>query len=213
MISELIKKFLGDPIAYLHLKSFQLFSSIYIYVVSLYTLALAFTKGVKFGNLPKCWGMPYLFRYPYSKIIIGRNFKVNSSFKSNNIGMYSRSRITTNDKYAEVIIGDNVGISATTISSFSKIVIGENTLIGGNVLITDSDWHAIEPEFRTDGKKVRNSPVIIGKNVFIGTRSIILKGVTIGDNSVIGAGSVVTGNIPANVIAAGNPCVVIKSLK
>ena len=104
-------------------------------------------------------------------------------------------------------------ISAATISAFRRIVIGDHTLIGGNVLITDSDWHPLDPAMRRiPFAEGRCADVVIGSNVFIGTRSIILKGVTIGDNSVIGAGSVVTRDIPANVIAAGNPCVVVKHL-
>ena len=61
-------------------------------------------------------------------------------------------------------------------------------------------------------QKAISTPTIIGKNVFIGTRSIILKGSKIGDNTIIGAGSVVAGEIPCNVIAAGNPCKIIKKL-
>jgi len=84
-------------------------------------------------------------------------------------------------------------------------------LCGANTLITDFDWHGIEPNKRRsysgDSKEV-----IIGNNVFIGYGSLVLKGVTIGDNSVIGANSVVTKDIPANVIAGGNPCKVIKAL-
>lgn len=211
-ILSLIGKFKGDPSAYIYLKLFELISAISIKITSVYVFIVAKLKGVVFGGMPKCWGMPYLFRYPYSKIEIGRDFKVNSSFKSNNIGVFTRSRITTNDKNAEIIIGDNVGISSATISAFSKIVIGDNTLIGGNVLITDSDWHPLDPENRLDNSKIKTFPVYIGKNVFIGTRSIILKGVRIGDNSVIGAGSVVTHDIPENVIAVGNPCVVVRIL-
>ena len=157
--------------------------------------------------------MPYLSRCPRSVIRVGRDFKINSSFKSNNIGVLSRSRLTTNDTGAQIIIGDRVGVSAVTISAFERITIGDDTLIGGNVLITDSDWHQIDPGERLEGRgQVALAEVKIGRNVFIGTRSIVLKGVTIGDNSIIGAGSVVTRDIPPNVIAAGNPCRVIKRL-
>lgn len=212
-MKNLISKFCGDPFAYMFLKMFQAKSGIITFVNSLYVIIVARIKGIYMGGFPKCWGIPYLVRFPYSQIVIGKGFKVNSSFKSNNIGVFSRSRITTNDKNAEIIIGDNVGISATTISAFCHIEIGDNTLIGGNVLITDSDWHPVDPVLRLNEGETKTAPVNIGRNVFIGTRSIILKGVSIGDNSVVGAGSVVTCDIPSNVIAAGNPCVVIKSLK
>ncbi len=206
-------KFKADPLAYIWLKTFQAWAGTFKLFCSFYTSLLMIAKGIRFESMPCCFGIPYLSRFPSSAISIGRNFKINSSFKSNNIGMLSRSRITTNDKGAEIIIGRNVGVSAVTISAYKRIVLGDNTMIGGNVLITDSDWHQINPADRlNDTGKPMCADVVIGKNVFIGTRSIILKGVEIGDNAVIGAGSVVAKSIPPNVIAAGNPCVVIKEL-
>ena len=209
----IITKVKGDPLAYLWLKPFQMWQRAYKAFCSAWTYLMAKAKGVDIASMPVCDGVPYILRSPYSTIKIGCHFQANSSFKSNNIGILSRSRITTNDHGASIIIGDHVGISAATISAFLRIVIGDYTLIGGNVLITDSDWHPLDPASRrvpyADG---RRADVVIGSNVFIGTRSIILKGVTIGDNAVIGAGSVVTRDIPANVIAAGNPCVVVKQL-
>ena len=75
-----------------------------------------------------------------------------------------------------------------------------------NTLITDYDWHLDDPRAGV------SKPVFIDDNVWLGVNVTVLKGVTIGKNSVIGAGSVVTKNIPANVIAGGNPCVVIRNL-
>ncbi|WP_291585397.1 MULTISPECIES: acyltransferase [unclassified Bacteroides] len=208
-----IKKFIDDPKAYIFLNISGIRSTIYINICSIYTSILAWLKGVNLKGKIECYGIPYLMRYPSSQIIIGKDVKINSSFKSNNIGMLSRSRITTNTKRAIIEINSHVGMSAITISAFNKITIGSDTLIGGNVLITDSDWHSITPIYRfSDEKHVKTAPVSIGKNVFIGTRTIILKGSVIGDNSVIGAGSVVCGTIPPNVIAGGNPCVVIKKI-
>lgn len=207
-----MRKFLSDPLAFLFLKSFQLMQFLLVFVSSLYNYIIAKLKGVELNGFAKCNGIPYLFRVPGSRIVIGKNNIINSAFKSNNIGLFARSRITTNKRGAEILIGDNVGMSAVTISAFERIEIGDKTLIGGNVLITDSDWHPLDPIYRGQYDKAVTKPVCIGKNVFIGTRSIILKGTVIGDNTVIGAGSVVSGNIPANVIACGNPCRVIKRI-
>ena len=77
---------------------------------------------------------------------------------------------------------------------------------GANTLITDTDWHEDDPRVGC------NKPVVIGDNVWLGYAVKVLKGVRIGENSIIGACSVVTKDIPANVIAAGNPCKVLKSL-
>jgi maltose O-acetyltransferase len=80
------------------------------------------------------------------------------------------------------------------------------------VLIMDSDHHEISPENRwlSSGEIV---PIIIGNNVWLGSRSIILKGVTIGDHSVVGAGAVVTKSVPPKTIVAGNPAKVVRDLE
>jgi len=115
-----------------------------------------------------------------------------------------------------IFIGDNVGMSNCTLFAYKSIIIEDNVMIGGGVNIWDTDFHPMYGSPRSSSSEdltnVSISPVVIKKNVFIGALSIILKGVTIGENSIIGAGSVVTQTIPANVIAAGNPCQVIKSI-
>lgn len=111
-------------------------------------------------------------------------------------------------------IGDNCWINnnASIISDGKKIIIGQNCLIGIGLEIIDSDFHDLSPKNRFGGKNIIKKDVIINENVFIGNNVTILKGVIIGKNSVIGNGSVVTKNIPENVIAAGNPTVVIRQL-
>jgi len=115
---------------------------------------------------------------------------------------------------ASIHIGDRVGISGGSICAAKSVAIGEDSLLGADAIISDTDFHGLSPDLRRDPlAHVRSArAVTVGRNVFIGTRSIILKGSNIGDNSVIGAGSVVTGDIPPNVIAAGNPCRVIRKL-
>ena len=91
--------------------------------------------------------------------------------------------------------------------------IGDNTKIGADTIILDSDAHSLDFRIRMtadDRKNCAKKGINIGNNVLIGTRCIILKGVTIGDRAIIGSGSVVTKSIPADCIAAGNPCKVIK---
>jgi len=88
-------------------------------------------------------------------------------------------------------------------------------MLGANVTIADTDFHALEPRgrrFNKNPEAIGSAPVRIQDNVFVGTGAYILKGVTIGANSVVGAGSVVTSSIPADVIAAGNPARVIRRL-
>ncbi|MBN2162002.1 MAG: acyltransferase [Pontiellaceae bacterium] len=91
-----------------------------------------------------------------------------------------------------------------------SVRIGTECLIGELVSIYDSDFHETNPLERMGESDGKVSEVVIGNNVWIGSRSIILKGTTIGDNTVIAAGSIVAKSIPANVIAGGNPAKVIK---
>lgn len=109
-------------------------------------------------------------------------------------------------------IGDHVGISSTCIWCIESITIGNYVKIGAHTVIMDNDAHNLNAQIRRNSAKdvAASKPIIIGNDVLIGTGCTILKGVIIGDNTIIGAGSVVTKSIPANCIAAGNPCKVIK---
>lgn len=95
------------------------------------------------------------------------------------------------------------------IASACSITIGDNCMLAADVTISDSDWHGLYNRLRPFRC---STPVTIGDNVWIGLRAIIGKGVSIGDNSVVGAGAVVVNNVPANVVVAGNPAKIIKTL-
>ena len=112
---------------------------------------------------------------------------------------------------ATLTIGNNVGMSSTRLWIHESARIGNNVKIGGCVLITDTDAHPMDyMARRSSNEGTKSAPVVIEDDVWIGAHCIILKGVTIGARSVIGAGSVVTKSIPADCVAAGNPCRVIK---
>ena len=107
-------------------------------------------------------------------------------------------------------IGDYCLIApGVEITAAKSIRIGANTMIAAECSINDCDWHGLYN--RTRPFRCTKS-VVLGNNVWLGAKVIVCKGVTIGDNSVIGAGSVVTSDIPANVVAAGNPARVVKEL-
>lgn len=97
-----------------------------------------------------------------------------------------------------------------TLVDDTHIYIGDSTMIGPNVTIATAG-HPVVPCLRKYGIQF-NAPVRVGKNCWIGAGAVLLPGVTIGDNSVIGAGSVVTGDIPADVVAVGNPCRVMRKI-
>lgn len=109
-----------------------------------------------------------------------------------------------------IVIGDHVLISpGVRISVAQSIRIGDSCMLASHVYITDSDWHGIYDRSLPCGEV---GPVVLEQNVWVGDSAIVCKGVRIGENSIVGAGSVVTSDIPANVIAAGNPARVIKEL-
>ncbi len=166
--------------------------------------------GVNLGSSVKLQGFPIIIKK--GKIDIGSNTTVKSSFLSNLIGLYQRTVIVARTPEAYVSIGENVGMSGVTIYAREGVHIGKNCRIGGNTKILDNDFHPVDPQLRLEAsnKNMAVKPIEIGENVFIGCNCLILKGTVIGDNTTIGAGSVVSGEIPANCVAAGNPARIIR---
>jgi acetyltransferase-like isoleucine patch superfamily enzyme len=140
---------------------------------------------------------------------LGDNVKLNSYPDGE---LYKTGLYTQLDS-AIIKIGNNTGLNGTIVRARNKIIIGDNCMFGHGVVILDNNSHniSIDPIKRATGN-IPDSPVIIGNNVWVGMRSIILKGVHIGDNSVIAAGSVVTKNVPNNQLFGGNPAIFIKML-
>ncbi|MBJ7533236.1 hypothetical protein JDN40_03835 [Rhodomicrobium vannielii ATCC 17100] len=146
------------------------------------------------------------------KITIGHNVTI-GWFPSP--GYFSGScHIEVRSETAEIFIGDGTYLNndVTAIAEAKKIAIGHRCLIGPRVTIFDSDFHVLRVADRMNAASIVQRSVKIGDDVFIGAGAIVLKGVSIGDGAVIGAGAVVVSDIPPNVIAAGNPATVVRSL-
>lgn len=163
-------------------------------------------KNSNCGSFPKLQGCEY--------IEIGDNFR-----GGNNLSLECWDSYRHSDKQytPKLIIGNNITFTSDTqISCLDKVVIGDNCLFGRYVYISDNshgkndysdlDTPPLERELSSKG------PVIIGKNVWIGRCSTILSGVTIGDNAIIGANSVVNKDVPSNVIVAGVPAKIVKKI-
>ncbi|MEO5995229.1 MAG: acyltransferase [Chitinophagaceae bacterium] len=168
-----------------------------------------FLLGKKFSSN----GVTFLRLKKSSRIQIGDHLKLNNGEMFNSIGRQSRCIITVRQG-AELIIGNNVGISSSAIFCSKRIVIGNNVKIGGNVCIYDTDFHALDYLSRRsrpqDILETLSKEVHIGNDVFIGAHSTILKGVTVGDRAIIGACSVITKNVLQDEIWAGNPAKCIR---
>lgn len=124
---------------------------------------------------------------------------------------YLESPVYANWGGRHVHLGKNIYTNyGVTFVDDTHIYVGDGTMIGPNVILATAG-HPIDPELRALGLQY-NMPVRIGKNCWLGAGVIVMPGVSIGDNSVIGAGSVVTKDIPANVVAVGNPCRVLRPI-
>lgn len=165
----------------------------------------------------------YLDIHPQSSVRIGDDFTFTSGESYNPLCRTQRGCIVAERAESVIEIGHHVGMSSPCLWAKERITIGNYVNIGGDCIIMDSDAHNLDWRIRDsgemfsakesmDGHTAKCAPITIEDHVLVGARSIILKGVTIGRGSVIGAGSVVVKDIPAGCIAAGNPCKVIKSI-
>jgi acetyltransferase-like isoleucine patch superfamily enzyme len=168
-----------------------------------------YIKGIKIGKKVVFNGFPRIRRNEHSGISIGSNCIFNSAKNSVAVGLQNRCTFVTLKKKSEIEIGNNFGGSGITLLAARKITIGDNVMIGAGSMIIDNDFHHADPNKRHDNTDVPARPILIEDNVFVGTNCMILKGVTIGENSVVGANSVVINSLPKNSIAIGNPCKVV----
>ena len=158
------------------------------------------------------YGRPLLRILPGAKITVGDNANFVSAPSANLVGLSKRMSIVTLQT-ARLDIGSNTGFSGVSIVCHESITIGDFCNFGGNVWIWDTDFHSLDWQIRRrTSAGARTKPIVIGNDVFVGANSIILKGVAIGDRSVIGAGSVVSGSVPADEMWAGNPARFIRKL-
>ena len=155
----------------------------------------------------------FLFINNSGKIDLKDNIIINSNKFANMIGGDVRSTITVS-KGGHLFIGANVQLSNSTIYCCEKIIIEDFVMVGGGCKIWDTDFHPLDIKQRkiNPNENSKSRPIHIKKYAFIGADCLILKGVTIGENSVIGAGSVVRKDIPRNQIWAGNPAIYINDI-
>lgn len=168
---------------------------------------------VQYETYPRIWGRLMIKKSPEGEILFKKNCRIRSSLWNNPVGGTGRSVLLLAGK-GKIIVGNHSGFSNTVLAAQTKIEIGDHVFIGAGCKIYDTDFHSIYHEERIDGNKgVKSKPVVIEDQVFIGACSIILKGVTIGKESVVGAGSVVSKSIPPGEIWAGNPARFIRKLR
>ena len=161
--------------------------------------------GIVYGEGIRTIGRIIVFRTPKSEIRIGNYCVFNSSSKLNFRGINHPCILQTGTNHARIIIEDHVEMSGCSIVCNDSVTIGNHVLFGANCQIGDRDGHQ-------DRYASKPAPIIIEDGVWLGMNVTVLKGVTIGKNTIIGANSLVTKDIPANCIAAGSPCKIIKEI-
>ncbi|KKI93316.1 hypothetical protein WQ54_05345 [Bacillus sp. SA1-12] len=146
-------------------------------------------------------------------IHLANNVRINSGKNENVIGGGDRTNLIALTD-AVIKIGEDTGMSNVTLVAKKEIVIESKVMIGGNVKIYDNDFHSVRfsERMKKPDTDIASAQVKIEEGAFIGAHSIILKGVTIGKFSVVGAGSVVTKSIPSGQIWGGNPARFIREV-
>ena len=173
------------------------------------------SKNINYGKNLIVRGSIYLNINPSSQVKIGDNCTIKSGQNHNPISRNIKTSITLEEK-SILEIGDNVGLSSVCLWVHDAVRIGDNVNIGADTIIMDSDAHSLNylhrQNINTDLLNKNNKEIIIGDDVLIGMRAVILKGVKIGDRSIIGSGSIVTRDVAPDTIVAGNPAKFIKNL-
>lgn len=192
------------------LKIFSLPSALRIKFSPVFNRAFFRARGIRFGHSMTIMGRLKVVNK--GNISIGDKFMFVSGEAISPISSNLQGAIYT-EKGATITIGNHVGMTSTRMWIAKGLTVGDNVKIGANVLLMDTDAHQIDYLQRREGRgPIGVAPITIEDDVWIGGHCIVLKGVTIGARSVIGAGSVVTKSIPADCIAAGNPCRVVRQL-
>jgi len=161
-----------------------------------------------FGDVT-LYGLPDIHKeYPDSRIIIDKGVKLVSKFGKNSAGINRAVVLATLESGALIHLKKDCGLSGVVICAASQVEVGEHANIGVNCSIYDTDFHVMDRYARRQQTAVSDAatgPISIGDDTWIGANAMILKGVSIGSGAIVGAGSVVTHDVPADSVVAGNP--------
>lgn len=192
-----------DTIGELNFLVNKFYNAVFCFITSCICIAKLKAGKVKYGCHIKFRGIAIIERFQCSTIRIGDNCTFNSSSRFNFRGINHPCIIQTGKPGARIIIGNHCSFSGVSIVADKEVILENNVTVGANAIIGDRDGHseiyASEPR-----------PIHIGNHVWIGMNATIMKGVTIGDNAIVGAGAIVTKDVPANAIVAGVPAKIIK---
>jgi acetyltransferase-like isoleucine patch superfamily enzyme len=214
-IRQAVLAFLNQPIPYIFFTFDKLYDKLFLPIMSHVWHFEGIMRGGLIGR-GLFLGRPILKIYPGSKVVLEKGFSLLSSQRRCTAGnLYAPCRIQTHSRTSSIFIGEGAGLNGASIVSLSRSIhIGQHAMIGPNCVIIDSPGHRLwPPEGRLFySESDLDQDVFIGDNCWIALGCVILPGSKIGENSVIGARSVVFGEIPPNSLAMGNPAKVIRKL-
>jgi acetyltransferase-like isoleucine patch superfamily enzyme len=167
--------------------------------------------GVQFGEGLRLGSPPVIQKHPDAIIRLGRNVVILNTLTQNPAGVFQATVLAACRPGAELIIGNDVGISGATLYAWKRLEIGDGVLVGAGAVVYDTDFHSLDAgqRRRNDNSQVGVAPVVIEPDVWLGARSMVLKGVRIGRGAVVAAGAIVTKDVPAGTIVAGVPAKVV----
>lgn len=160
------------------------------------------------------YGEPLISKVNNSRIVMGKGVVIISDSQYNRSGINHPAIIATEAPGAEIIIGDGVGMSGSSIVAVERIQIGDYTMLGANTNIYETDFHCMDANQRLNQKNIldaKHAPIYIGKQCWLASNVTVLKGVRIGDRAVVGAMSLVNKDVPADAVVAGIPAKTIYS--
>jgi len=162
-------------------------------------------KFTSIGGKPHAWGI-------WNVVVNGPNISIgkNVVFVGGNGYVTNLTTLKTGGHEGRITIGDNVLVmNGVRVNSATEIIVEDDCMLANFCYLTDADWHDIYDRTQIVG---RTRPVHLKRGAWIGDSAIILKGVTVGENSIVGAGAVVSRDVPPNVVVAGNPAKIVKEL-
>ena len=165
---------------------------------------------ISWGCSWRFYGLPIIQKHRQSQMVFGDRLQLRSTPRANPLGANHPVILCTWQAGAVLEIGDDFGMTGGSICAAHHITIGDRVTVGANTNILDTDFHPLDHnQRRRDPQAARSASVVIEDDVFIGMNCLILKGVRVSRGSVVGAGSVVTRDVPAGAIVAGNPVQVV----
>jgi acetyltransferase-like isoleucine patch superfamily enzyme len=170
--------------------------------------------GATVGRRLQVWGPIRLHCHRTATIRIGDDCRIRSGFAGNAVGASSRMALWVGPG-GSLRLGNRVGLSNSTIVCLQSVTIEDEALLGGGSAVYDTDFHSLDPDERSrpGNPGARTAPVQIGRRAFVGGHAILLKGTTVGEAAVVGAGSVVRGHVPTGQVWAGNPARFVRNLR